>query len=77
MGFRMQLLIVALITALSFGAMTTYLIAQLLSDDVMLKSARHGRYAYLGEDDGEATPWSSQRQTGQTVVSTRHVGDAR
>lgn len=70
----MQLLIVAVITALSFGAMTTYLIAQLLSEDVMLKNARHGRYAYLGEDDGEATSWPAQRQA---VVPPRHVRDAR
>ncbi|CAG4890148.1 hypothetical protein [Paraburkholderia saeva] len=49
----MQLLIVALIAALSFGAMTTYLIAQLLTDDMVEQSARHGRYAYLGEEDSD------------------------
>jgi hypothetical protein len=47
----MQLLFVASISALSFGALATCLIARFLSDEVVLKGARDGRYAYLGEDD--------------------------
>lgn len=70
----MQLLIVALITALAFGAMTTYLIAQFLSGDVLLKSARHGRYAYLGEDAGEASPQPARRHA---LVQTRQVRDVQ
>ncbi|WP_341318757.1 hypothetical protein WN982_27575 [Paraburkholderia sp. IMGN_8] len=47
----MQLLFVASISALSFGALATCLIAHFLSDVDALKGARDGRYAYLGEDD--------------------------
>ncbi len=57
----MTLVIVALIAALSFGAMTTYLIAQLLSDEMVRQSARHGRYAYLGEDDSDEDQWPTRR----------------
>jgi hypothetical protein len=47
----MQLIFIASIGAVSFGALATCLIACFFSDEDVLKGARHGRYAYLGEDN--------------------------
>jgi len=47
----MQNLIVASMAAIFAGALATWLIAQSLSDEVIQKGTRHGRYAHLGEDD--------------------------
>lgn len=47
----MENLIVASMAAIFAGALATWLIAQSLSDEVIQKGTRHGRYAHLGEDD--------------------------
>jgi hypothetical protein len=56
------LLIVASLSALSFGVLATCLIARFLSDDVWLKGAHDGRYAYLGEDDVKEIRWPTRRE---------------
>ena len=47
----MQLLILASIGLLFFGALATCLIAHFLPDEIMRNGTHHGRYAYLGEDE--------------------------
>jgi hypothetical protein len=47
----MQLLILASIGLLFFGALATWLIAHFLPDEIMRNGTHHGRYAYLGEDE--------------------------
>jgi hypothetical protein len=51
----MEFLLVVVV-AVGFGAYSTWLLATSISERVLMRSARHGRYADLGDEPQELAP---------------------
>jgi pimeloyl-ACP methyl ester carboxylesterase len=71
----MEIVVVAAIVAVSFGAAATWLLATRLPERWLEKSAGSGRYAHLAAEENEADDPAPPRM--QAHPDARHVRRAR
>jgi hypothetical protein len=62
----MEIVFVAVV-AIAFGAYSTWLLATSISERVLMRSARHGRYADLGSEPPPVEP-APQRASGKRRI---------